>query len=241
MSLLFAAGERPDAAAIAGLSQSSLGFSISHLSPGEGLAGEEPLWLELVANGLTFEIKGLAGGVPAPPPPVGHRYGLPPDLDGARLRAVTLHPGRHVAAGATMPPVLRGLALLAARLAVLPGACAVVWHPARCWSLPSRFRDAVLGWFHGGQFPAYYLAALRETGDGGMQSEGLAVFIGQELRLEPELVIDQAEAGKLALRLLHWLCEHGRVGDARSVAAGELADVRLEPSGNGRFVRAWKQ
>jgi hypothetical protein len=237
VSLLFAAGERPNAAAVVALSRAGSAFSIGH-EPSEG--GEGPRWIELLSNGLTFDLVGLAGGDPAPLPAPGHLFGLPTDLDGARVRAVTLRPGHHLAAGGTMPPVLRTLASLAAQLTELPGVQAVAWHPARCWSQPTRFREAVRAWVGGGVFPAFYLAALATAPDGGMQSEGLAQFIGQELRLEPELVGDRAEAAKLAVRLLHWLYEHGPLATIEQLPAPGGGEVRLEPSGNRRFVRAWR-
>jgi hypothetical protein len=244
VSLLFAAGERPAAAAVVALARAESPFSISYdpssMTADEGESGGEGArWIELLYNGLTFDLTGLAGGDAAPLPALVHRFGLPVDFDGARLRAVTLRPGPHLAAGGNMPPVLRALALLAARLMELPGVQAVAWHPARCWSEPVRFREAVHTWTQGGVFPVFCLAALASTPDGGMQSEGLAQFTGQELRLEPELVGDRAEAGKLAVRLLHWLYEHGRLASFERLPAPGRGMVRLEPSGNGRFVRAW--
>lgn len=237
VSLLFAAGERPDAATVAALSRAGSAFSISHDPAGRG---EGPRWIELLSNGLTFDLVGLAGGDPAPLPALGHFSGLPADLDGAGLRAVTLRPGHHLAAGGRMPPVLRALAALAAHLTDLPGVQAVAWHPARCWSQPKRFREAVRAWMGGGVFPAFCLAALVTAPDGGMQSEGLAQFIGQELRMEPELVGGRAEAAKLAVRLLHWLYEHGPLDMAERIPTPDGGEVRLEPSGNRRFVRAWR-
>jgi hypothetical protein len=173
-------------------------------------------------------------------PAKGHIYGMPVDLDGARIRAVTLQPGHHLAAGAAMPPVLRALAFLAAQLTELPGVQAVAWHPARCWSQPTYFRQAVRAWVGGGVFPAFCLAALASAPDGGMQSEGLTPFVGQELRLEPELVGDRADAAKLAVRLLHWLYEHGPLEAVERLPAPGGGEVRLEPSGNRRFVRVWR-
>lgn len=237
VSLLFAAGERPDAAAVAALSRSGSAFSISHEPSG---GGKGPRWIELLVNGLTFDLVGLAGGDAAPMPALGHLFGLPIDLGGARIRAVTLRPSHHLAAGASMPPVLRALASLAADLTELPGVQAVAWHPARCWSQPTRFREVVRTWVGGGVFPAFYLVALAVGPDGGMQSEGLTQFIGQELRLEPELTRDGAEAAKLAVRLIHWLYEHGPLNAAERLPALDGGEVRLEPSGNHRFVRAWK-
>jgi hypothetical protein len=245
VSLLFAAGERPDAAAIAALSRKGSAFSISHEPSGTGEGqgkgkGKGARWIELLSDGLTFDLVGLAGGDPAAMPAKGHIFGLPVDLDGARIRAVTLQPGHHLAAGAAMPPVLRALAFLAAQLTELPGVQAVAWHPARCWSQPTYFRQAVRAWVGGGVFPAFCLAALASAPDGGMQSEGLTPFVGQELRLEPELMGDRADAAKLAVRLLHWLYEHGPLEAVERLPAPGGGEVRLEPSGNRHFVRVWR-
>lgn len=239
VSLLFTAGERPDASEVAVLSRAGSGFSISHDPGGQGLVSA-PRWLELLANGLTFDIEGLAGGPASALPPLGHRFGLPADFDGERLRAVTVRPGKHLAAGGRMAPVLRTLAWIAAQLTELRGVHAVAWQPARSWSHPRQFRDAVLNWVQGGAFPAFSLAALAPAPDGGLQSEGMALFTGQELRLEPELTSDRAEAGRQAVRLLHWLYEHGKVTGTEHATLSSGVNVRLEPSGNGRFVRAWK-
>lgn len=239
VSLLFAAGDRPDASAVAALASAESAFSVSH-DPGSDIAVGRLRWMELISNGLTYDIEGLGGGPPAPMPQLGHRFGLPSDLDGTRLRAVTLRPGGHLAAGGTMLPVIRTLAFVAARLTGLPAVRAVAWHPARCWSHPEQFRKTVLAWVQGGAFPAFCLAALAPTVDGGMQSEGLALFTGQELRLEPELTGDRARAGKLAVRLLDWLYERGRLAEAERLTADDGVELRLEPSGNGRFVRVWR-
>lgn len=139
-----------------------------------------------------------------------------------------------------MPPVVRSLAWLTAILAALPKARAVAWHPARTWCAPQQFRDSVLRWVEGGVFPAFALAALAPTPDGGMQSEGLALFTGQELRLEPELAEDRMASARLGLRLLHLFAEQGRITEPEALTGPEGQRLRIEPSPNGRFVRVWK-
>ena len=252
-SLLFAPGERPGAEAVAALAQVGSGFAIS-FDPVEDLAAErgppetdpseggrgETRWLELLANGLTFDLCGLAPGDPAARPAHGHSFGLRQGFDSEPLEAITLQPGPHLASGTTMPPVVRSLAWLAAMLASLPGARGVAWHPARCWSAPGQFRDTVLRWIEGGVFPVFGLAALAPAPDGGMVSEGLALFTGQELRLEPALVEDRAAAARIAVRLLNWLVEHGRLADQEALSGPDGERLKLAPSTNGRFVRVWK-
>lgn len=209
---------------------------------GTGPPGDAPSghWLELLANGLTFDLVGLAPGTAAEPPPRGHGFGLPEGFEDARMEAVTLQPGPHLAAGGAMRPVVRSLAWLAAQLTGLPGVRAVAWHPARSWCAPSHYRDLVLRWTDGGVFPGLGLAAFVPVPDGGLQSQGLALFAGQELRLEPELAEDRTAAVKLGLRLMHWLVEHGPLEDSELLPAPDGVRLRLEPSDNGRFVRVWR-
>lgn len=242
VSLLFAPGERPHSLAIEKHAREGGGFSVS-LDPVTGGTAPEgnSRWLELLANGLTFDLTGLAPGSAASEPPRGHVYALPAGIESERLEAILLQPGPHLAAGATMQPVVRSLAWLAARLAAFPGTRAVVWHPARSWSSPAHFGDTVSRWIAGGVFPGFGLAALVPMSDGGMQSEGMTLFAGQELRLEPELAQDRAAGARIGLRLLHWLSEHGRLSGPEMLIGPDGETLRLEPSANGRFVRVWRK
>jgi hypothetical protein len=246
VSLLFAAARRTDAEAIRQLAEKQGGFSIS-FDPAAESGGEpaEPrdaglCWLELVANGLTYDIVGLAPGPRAEPPPCVHGYGLAAGLEAPTLEALTIRPGPHLAGGHTMAPVTRTLAWLGASLASLDGVEAVAWHPARSWCAADFFREGVTRWIEGGVFPALGLTALAVAPDGGMQSEGLALFIGQELRIEPELTADKAGAAKIGVRLIDRLVEGGRVDAPQRLNGPDGLPLRLEPSANGRFVRVWR-
>jgi hypothetical protein len=197
-------------------------------------------WLEILANGLTFDLAGFAPGIAASHPPHVHSFGLPAGFQPIGLEALTLQPGPHLAGGIAMPPVARSLAWVTAILAALPKVRAVAWHAARTWCAPKQFRDSVLRWVEGGVFPAFTLAALAPTPDGGMQSEGLALFTGQELRLEPELAENRMAGARLGLRLLHLFAEQGRITEPEALTGPEGQPLRIEPSPNGRFVRVWK-
>ena len=111
---------------------------------------------------------------------------------------------------------------------------------ARSWCAPAHYRDSVLRWIEGGVFPGLGLAALVPTPDGGMHSQGLALFTGQELRLEPDLASDRATGAKIGLRLMHWLVEHGRLEAPERIPGPDGEPLRMEPSSNGRFVRVWR-
>lgn len=159
------------------------------------------------------------------------------EFDGQELECITLHPGPHLASGRGMVPVIRTLAWLAAEIASRSGVQAVAWHPSGNWIAPDLFCDSVERWAEGGVFPGLTLTALILAPDGGMQSQGLEVFTGQELRLEPDLTEDSTAAAKLALRLLDLLVERGRVVEPDLIKGSHGEPLRLEPSPNGRFVR----
>jgi hypothetical protein len=233
-SLLFQPGMRPDSAAVRALAQGDGGFSIS-LDPDESQANEGA-WLELLASGLTFDLRGLAPGPAAAAPPSRHVYGVGEPAEVGPLEAITLQPGPHLAGGRTMLPVVRCLAWLTARLAGLDGGRAVAWHPARCWSAPEAFRGGVQRWIEGGPFPAFALAALAPDADQALQSEGLALLVGQELRVAPLVTEDRAAQGRIALRAMHWLVENGPLRAPRQVTGPDGEKLALEPSANRRFV-----
>jgi len=238
-SLLFAPGDRSGPQQVRALAAAEPSFAIS-FDPREDAAPRASTpaerWLEVLANGLTFDLEGLAPGTPQPVPPGAHRYGLPPDFNGCALEAISLRPGPQLASGGPMLPVVRGLARLAAALAALPGVLAVGWHAARTLSAPDHFRGSVLRWIGGGAFPGLGLTALTLSPEAALQSEGLALFTGQELRLAPELARDRAAGARLALRLFHWLVEHGRLDAPVRLSGSAGEPLVLEPSANKRLV-----
>ena len=232
--LLFAAGRRPDKGrvrqAVGGMSSVS-----NSLEPADG-AG----WLELHSDGLVFDLSGLS-------PAAQDAAGLSAnDLSRASppaspaVEAMALRAAHTVARGATMAPVLQAQALLAAGLAdKLPDCCGVVWRPSARAFDPARLADAVRAWNDGGSFPAELYIALRDEPDGGMVTRGLQIFTGQELRLEPDIAADRSEAEGIALRLAGQLVAMGKLDERQEVALPDGRVLRLEPSPNGRFVRAF--
>jgi hypothetical protein len=233
ISLLFDEALRPDAPAIYELAADSKEFMVSH-DPRQVSDGN---WLELLANGLTFDLRGLAPGNSEIFELHPHVFDLPARFNPFRYSPLTLLPGPHLAAGLSMKPVVQGQLRLAAQLCELPGLTAVGWLPARMLSGPGQFRRGISRWLESDVFPGFGLVALLPTPDHGMQSEGLAFFTGQELRVEPELAADGRAAARIALGLIHQLVERGAIEvPERAIGpAGEF--LRLEPSPNGRFVR----
>ncbi len=238
MSLLFTAGSRPTAPAIAALVESPPAFggglSISYRPP------EAEGWLELLGSGLTFDLTGLAPAPAAPGPPRRHAFGLDgPELP-ADLEAVRLAPGTHIAGGGAMLPVVRAMTAVAALLTQLDGVRAVCWHPAGTCIETVLFGRMIAAWSNGGPFPALGLTTVVRE-DSGVRSEGLGFFIGQELWLEAGADETPADTVKLAVRLIHRLVEEGAIGSVAELVAPDGSRLDVEPSFDKRLLRVWRR
>lgn len=231
LSVGFAPGKRPRASDIAALALRKGSFDISHRPK------DDDGWLELLVNGLTFDLTGLSPMPPAEAPIVRFRYGM---RDLRPTEPVALAPGPHISAGRSLPPVIRAAATLAVSLCRLEGAELVSWHAANNAIARDAFESGVSAWLNGGPFPAMSLTSLYTSSEGKMCSEGLKLFIGQELHLEGEGG-PTAEDAKLAARLIDRLVQHGRVSGPLTWKVQEYQAVRLQPIGRGDIIRAWRQ
>ncbi|GAA0278125.1 hypothetical protein GCM10009127_18810 [Alteraurantiacibacter aestuarii] len=197
-------------------------------------------WIELLANGLTFDLSGLAPGTPHDFNRQGHKFGFESDFDNSDLEALSIRPGPHLTSGGVMIPVIRCLAWLAAQMSGLPGLKAIVWNAARTTCEPAYFHESVMRWISGGPFPGFGLTALVPQPDGAMISEGLTLFTGQELRLDRELASDKPQGAKVALRLIHWLVENGRIEQTMSLTGPSGETLVLEPVHEQGIVNVWR-
>lgn len=198
----------------------------------------DPL-LELVVDGLSFDLcarvcdaEQLRGA--------GERREVVDALrPHAGRHAMCLVPGPHLSAAATSLAVTRAQIDLGARIAsTLAIVDHVVWPPAE-WSVdPGEFDRATAAWRGGGAFAAPGLVQFRPTLDGSVQSVGLAHFTGQELRIEGGMAADPSHAHRLAARLAGMLVHRGRLVAVEEFAGPSGEQLRLEPSANGRYVRA---
>lgn len=235
LSLLFATGDRPRASGIARLIEApEPGDPPARISHS---AGTEDGWTELLASGLTFDLRGLAPASAAAPPPADYFFGLPPDVARFEFEAVTLQPTPHIAAGAALLPVVRVMTGLAARLSRLPAVKAVCWHPAASWMDPTYFRRLIGAWLAGGAFPALGLTVLRPTGDGFVQSRGLSFFIGQELELQDVGDGNAGAAIKVGVRIVDGLVRGGPILTERVLGGPIGEELWAEPSPDGKLVR----
>jgi hypothetical protein len=194
--------------------------------------------IELLRDGLTFDLSGLEPDSPSAIPPLRHQFDCPDGLDPEHCEAIVLVPGPHLVSGASNMPVIRTQAALAADLAAgLPGALAIAWGPSASLIGPAFFASSIAAWLGGGAFPTIGLTAFASAPDGGLHSEGLAYFTGQELRLEPELAEDRVSAAQLAVRLVDRLIAQPPVTAEDRVIGPDGGSLALAPSANGRFVR----
>lgn len=227
---MFAAGRRPDAAALSALADRpedrAIRFAISHAAPG----GD---WAELLIAGLTFDCHGLAPGPAAALPPATSPIGLASLPAG---EAIVLAPGPHLAGARPSLPVVRGLVALGVQLCALPGVAAVCWHPAESWIEPGYFVRTAQAWLDGGAFPAPGLIALRRGEGGGMGTHGLGFFTGQELQFGPGEPADPAALARLAVRLVNQLVLAGPVLGPLVLTGPDGAPVHLLPAANRAVV-----
>lgn len=216
--LLFRQGFRPDASQ---LRRSLISAELPHriFTPAT-TAGER---VEILREGLTFDLTGLAPGPARPHLPVRYSYGLPKHFPVEPLEAVHLLPGPHLRVGsAQLLPVVRVAAGLLADLAQLSGLVAISWAAAENIVGPQFFARSIRGWRHGGPFPTFSLVSLSRCNNRTITSEGLRGLIGCELRFSPRQGQGQEQeqgaetAFKQAVRLVDWVVMQGR---ARSCIA----------------------
>jgi hypothetical protein len=227
-ALLFGRGDRPAAERLTGLADGPDGFALLNA------AAAPPGMVEVLREGLTFDLAGLSPAEALPVPDVVHRVALPTDFSLSGLEASGIMVGPHLAGAEHLLPVVRVAAAIVRRLAALEGLVAIAWRPARIVMSPAWFVEAVGVWLAGGPFPALALSALARSED-TIASEGLAFLIGQEFTLRARTGTPSREDSRIAVRLTDWLVAHGRVETAREVVLSGVGAVWLEPVGQNRL------
>lgn len=201
---------------------------------------DSSLTLELLRDGLSFDLIGLAPGTATDAPATEHYFDITGQSAIAELEPVWLAPGKHLAGGRTSLPVLGGLLSLARDIVLkIPGVEAVIWPPAKSVIGKRFFESTTTAWLEGGAFPALGLTAFETKIDGALQSVGLEFLIGQELRIEPPLSTGKSEATRLAIRLVNHLVLLGGLEHSERVTAPDGAVLSMQPSQGGKIVRVW--
>lgn len=247
LMLVFDRGARPDRTAVATALAAIPRVAISHdpatlagpTHAASPLAAPEDMtrWLELLVDGLTVDLVGLAPGPALDEPDVAYRYNCEIGEPGGR-EAVGLFPGPHIAAGASSMPILRTLLGLGADLAdTLDGLRAVCWGPARSAIAPQFFVRTIRTWLDDGPFPALGLLGLHFDEGGTLTSEGLAFFTGYELAVDPALTADRAAAMRLTVRVVHELVGAELPEVRHEFVTDEGLPLALEPDPSARLIR----
>lgn len=248
LHLLFAKGKRPDRHAIKAFAGRLPIVSVSH----DPVPGDTPhdeavwpgqlQWLELLRDGLTFDLSGLAPGPASVFPDFAHRFDLPALPSPDEYEVMVLRPGPHLVEGSASLPVMRELLGLGCDIVrQFADVLAVGWSPAGS-AIGRRFFESVISaWLDGGPFPALGLTAFAETPDGAIESVGLAFWIGQELRIEPPISADRVAATRLGIRLVnHLVLAGGPVEDDRIVAP-DGSRLVLRASRSRALISVWRE
>lgn len=203
----------------------------------QGEAPGQLLWLELLREGLTFDLSGLAPGPASPFPDIAHRFDLPALPTVEDCEAMVLRPGPHLADGGNSLPLMRGLLALGCDMVrQFEGIFAVGWGPAGTAVGPRFFESTASAWLDGGPFPALGLTAFTETTDGALESTGLYFWIGQELRIEPPLNADRIAATRLGIRLVNHLVIIGGLAKDERIVAPDGSRLALRLSQNRAVI-----
>ncbi|WP_155799929.1 hypothetical protein [Porphyrobacter sp. AAP82] len=199
-------------------------------------------WLELLRDGLTFDLSGLAPGPASAFPVFLHRFDLPVLPSSDDFEAMVLRPGPHLAEGAGSLPLMRELLALGCDIVrQFEDVLAVGWGPAATAIGQRYFESVTSAWLDGGPFPALGLTAFAETPDAALESVGLAFWIGQELRIEPPLSADRVAATRLGIRLVnHLVLAGGLAGDDRIIAP-DGSRLVLRPSRSRALISVWRE
>lgn len=191
----------------------------------------------MLVDGLSFDLQGLQPTQVEHAPPARHSFGIPRGVDPAKLVALRLVPGPHLATGRVMLPVLRAQMQIArAIIRRSERVDCLVWTPARSAIGQEFFARAVDGWLSGGAFPALGLVSYDIRADGAMQSEGLGIMTGQELRLAASLATNRVAATQLAVRLVNQLVAMGGLREAEQLIGPDGNRLRLEPQDGGKII-----
>ena len=236
MLLLFPRGERPDVATlltiVSGTERTAVTNTLGEDDPAL------PQGIELLRDGMTYDLLGAAPGPGIALPLLDSRLGVSREVAEGEHEALALQPGPHLVPGARTMPVVRTMMGIAAMIvAHLPGLRAIGWPAAGTVIGPDFFVSSMTAWLAGGAFPALGLTAFSPVAGGGLRSEGLAFFTGQELHLATELAGDRAAGTRLGVRLVNQLVGHGQVTTAEAIVGPEGERLTLEPSPDSRTVR----
>ena len=234
--LLFPAGKRPTVAMLQDAATGTDRLSVSSVL-GEDGGTRGPSGVELLRDGMTYDLVGATPGAGFAIPASRHRLGVASGVVEEQCEALSLQPGPHLASGAHTLPVVRTMMSVATLIVPqLSDLQAVAWPSAGTLIGPDFFISSMTAWISGGAFPALGLTAFAADADRGLRSEGLAFFTGQELRLEPGFAEDHTAGVRLGIRLVNHLVGPGRVLETEAIIGPEGERLTLDPDAAASLV-----
>lgn len=233
--LLFDPGKRP---ALDDVRAALAASSRIVISQEPSVDDRDTVWLELLYDGLTFDLAGLAGHKSVGFPSVNYSLELPQDWSIADGEAVSLGPGPHLSGGGHILPVFRVWMAVADTLCTrLENLRAVVWGPASVAIGATAFVRLVEGWLAGGAFPSLALIGFSQQTEGTIRTDGLAFFTGQELLIDADLSLDRAQATRLAVRLIHECVSMGKLEESARFTGPDGAPLAISPLSDGNCLQ----
>lgn len=206
-------------------------------APFEPSNGRPDNWLELLRDGLTFDLLGLADGPPVMVPLSLRSVGCSIDPFDAAFEGVGLFSGPHLASAAASLPVVRAQLAIASELAGhFSHLSALCWTPGGCAVAPVLFSRLIDEWLKGGAFPALALMQFEEDGTGHLTSHGLAFFLGQEIRLSREMSQNRLAATRQAVRIVHQLLAIGPLEGTCVLEIDGVGTINLSLPGSGGTI-----
>lgn len=198
-------------------------------------------WAELVVSGITFKLNGLGDGQSCQSSAADTLIDIASTYLLDRSETLCLSLGDHVRSGGKSTAIIRVM-IECARIIVsaFPNCIGVSWESARIVASPKFFLAQAQEWDNKGQFPIRFFVIIRPSIDEGIESRGLELFTGQELRIEPEIVHAMPDVNLLSERLAVTLALHGGLDAIQTYTAPDGTTLKLEPSVNGRYVRVWR-
>jgi hypothetical protein len=233
---------RPDATVLREVASGSDHLAVTSLlgmgAAVDGRGSGAALGVELLRDGMTYDLVGAAPGAGFAVPASRHRLGIAAGVREEDCEALSLQPGPHLAPGSRTLPVVRTMMSVATMIVPhLPGLQAVAWPAAGTLIGPDFFVSSMTAWVSGGAFPALGLTAFAADPEHGLRSEGLAFFTGQELELEPALAEDRTAGVRLGIRLVNHLVGQGRVTEIEAIMGPEGERLTLDPDAAAHLIR----
>jgi hypothetical protein len=259
--LVFAKGRRPSAAAIHAFAAAWEKVFVSHdpampSSPdgnppnialtgddaGTGVLPVAKQWVEVLRDGLTFDLAGLAPGPACGLPAAAHRFDWSEGVSLDQHEAVLITAGPHIAGAESVVPVMRTMVGLARDMALFfEDMAGVIWPPSHSVIGRRFFESTATAWLDGGPFPALGLTAFELAEDGALHTIGLVPWAGHELRLDPALAQDKVAATRLGVRLINHIVMLGGLAQPERIVAPDGTRLVLVPPPDDGPIRVQRE